>query len=101
MRAINGERYKAWAQGTGDDPLYASNEFAGEAGEVCNIVKKLVREERGWVGSRSDKDALAEEIADVIICVDTIARMYDINIEEAVTKKFNKTSDANGFVHKL
>ncbi len=101
LREVNFARWVAWAGNADNDPLYASNEFGGEAGEVQNVVKKLVREERGWRGSRSSKEKLAEEIADCIICLDSLARMYDIDLAEAVVDKFNKTSIANDFPHRL
>lgn len=78
-----------------DDKLslsFKGNELAGEVGEACNILKKLDREALGLVGSRSDPAALAEELADVIICVDLIAMSFGIDLTEAVPRKFNKTS---------
>lgn len=96
LRRINGERNKAWALGQDMDPLYAAVEYGGEGGEVLNEVKKLVREQRGWVGSRTTVQKLADEIGDAIICLDTIARLYGINLAEAVTNKFNATSDKVG-----
>lgn len=101
LRRINADRWSAWSNGTGEDPLYASNEFGGEAGEVLNVVKKLVREARGWRGSTTTVEHLGEEIADCIICLDTLARAYGIDIEAAVVEKFNKTSVANHFPHRL
>lgn len=53
LRRVNRERWKARAQSDHPDPLYMSNEFGWEAGEVQNIVKKLVRESRGWKRSRA------------------------------------------------
>lgn len=100
LRETNTARWTEWSGGI-SDPLFASNEFGGEAGEVLNVVKKLVREERGWVGSRATKEQLADEIADCIICLDSLARMYEIDIEESVIRKFNESSDKNGFPHKL
>lgn len=48
-------------------------ELAGEVGEACNIIKKLERERIGLRGSRATLHDLADELADVIICVDLIA----------------------------
>jgi len=101
LRRVNGERYVEWTGGTEEDPLYMSNEFGGEAGEVQNVVKKLVREQRGWVGSRSSVEALGEEIGDCIICLDSVARVYGLDLAEATAAKFNKTSAANGFAQRL
>lgn len=67
-------------------------ELAGEVGEACNILKKLEREAIGAVGSRATPDQLVEELADVIICVDLIAMEFGIDLADAITKKFNKTS---------
>lgn len=101
LREVNADRWAAWAGTPQVDALYASNEFGGEAGEVLNVVKKLVREDRGWRGSRSSTQALAEEIADCIICLDTIARAYGIDIADAIARKFNATSIANDFPHRI
>jgi NTP pyrophosphatase (non-canonical NTP hydrolase) len=101
LRRVNGARWAAWAQGDGEDPLYASNEFGGEAGEVQNEVKKLVREQRGWKGSRTTTEKLGEELGDCIVCLDTIARTYGLDLATVTAAKFNKTSEANGFPHRL
>lgn len=50
------------------------NELGGETGEACNLLKKLDREERLQIkGSRCTNDELADEIADVGICLDLVA----------------------------
>lgn len=98
LRLANLERQKIW------DPedllvnqsigaLFRSNEMVGEAGEAANEVKKLVREQLGVRGSRTTVEKLADELADVIICVDLVAMLYDIDLITAVTRKFNQTSD--------
>lgn len=101
LRRVNGERWKAWTQSDEPDPLYMSNEFGGEAGEVQNVVKKLVRESRGWKGSRASVAQLGDEIADCIICLDSLARAYGLHLAEIISAKFNATSVANGFEHRL
>lgn len=83
------------------DVLFASTELGEECGEVQGAIKKLVREERGWRGSRVTVDDLADEIGDVIIVIDRIAGAYGINLAAAIANKFNKTSAANGFHHRL
>ncbi len=101
LRQVNGARYREWMGSEEEDALFLSNEFGGEAGEVQNIVKKLVREARGLRGSRATVEQLADEMADVLICLDNLARGYGIDLEEATIAKFNKTSEANGFEHRL
>lgn len=73
--------------------LFRSNEMVGEAGEAANEVKKLVRESLQIRGSRTTIEKLADELADVIICVDLIASIYGIDLIPAITRKFNQTSD--------
>lgn len=64
--------------------------MAGEAGEACNVVKKTFR------GDEIAKDALAKELADVIIYADLLAKAADINLGEAVIDKFNEVSIKRG-----
>lgn len=52
---------------------YQANELFGEAGEAANVIKKLERERLGIRGSRDTVEHLAEELADVVICVDLLA----------------------------
>lgn len=81
--------------------LFAMVELAGEVGEACNEAKKLARTECGLVGGKTGTEALASELADVVLCAILAAAKYDINIEEAVRTKFNATSDKHGFQTKL
>jgi NTP pyrophosphatase (non-canonical NTP hydrolase) len=101
LRKTNGERAEAWLMGQRSDPLFWAVELGGEIGEILNVVKKLVREELGWRGSRATVQDLADEIADGIICLDSLARHYGIDLVSAVTAKFNATSDKNGFPHRI
>lgn len=77
----------------------------GEAGEACNIAKKLLRVRDGVKGNKETpeelKAALAEEIADMIIYADLWAASQGINLELAIRNKFNKTSDKIGSTIKL
>ena len=60
---------------------------------MCNVVKKLERERLGLRGSRATLEDLADELADVVICADLLAKAANINLDEAVARKFNKTSE--------
>ena len=105
LRQKNNERQLLW------DPdnilvgplgkLFRSNELGGELGEALNEVKKLIREELGIKGSRTSLTKLGDELADVIICTDLLAALYNVDLVEAVTRKFNETSDNVGFDVKL
>lgn len=80
---------------------FRGNEIAGELGEACNVIKKLERERLGLKGSTDTVEHLAEELADVIICADLIATAVGINLDEAVVKKFNATSEKIGLSTRL
>ena len=102
LRAANIARNVEWTAGKDKLSLsFRGNELAGEVGEACNILKKLDRERMGMVGSKSSVAHLAEELADVIICVDLIAMDLGINLREAVVRKFNKTSAQRGLKTKM
>lgn len=81
--------------------LFASNELGGECGELQNKIKKLVRRRTGMQGGIDDsaeiRRAIADEIADVIICADLLAVELNIDIEESLVRKFNETSAQHGF----
>jgi NTP pyrophosphatase (non-canonical NTP hydrolase) len=51
-------------------------ELFGETGEALNCVKKLLRAKEGIAGGVTDTGALAEELADVVICC-SLVRISD------------------------
>ena len=101
LRSANVARQLEWDSGGRIDAAYRGNELAGEVGEACNVIKKLERERRGIRGSRATVAELADELADVIICVDLIAMQYGIDLEAAVARKFNATSEKVGLATRL
>lgn len=101
LRETNTARYIAWTGTEEVDVLFAGVELGEEAGEVLGKIKKLERERRGWRGSRATIEDLADEMADVIIVLDRIAGAYGIDLAAATASKFNKTSEANDFPHRL
>jgi len=89
-----------------------SNAMAGEAGEACNVVKKLRRIETGTMGAHNggetDWDALvlklAEELSDTILYAVLVADHYGLSgedLENAVIAKFNLVSVESGFPERL
>ena len=64
--------------------------LAGEAGELCNKLKKMRRGE-----SVPLKD-VADEIADTVIYCDLLAERLGINLDEAVISKFNEVTHRRG-----
>ena len=67
-------------------PLEWSACIAGECGELCNYLKK---QKRGKIISKTE---LAHELADIITYADLLAAALDIDLGEAVRKKFNIVS---------
>lgn len=101
LRQANIARDAEWDTGGQISATFRSTELAGETGEACNVVKKLERERLGLRGSRDTVDHLAEELADVVICVDLIAMHYGIDLESAIARKFNATSEKVGLKTRL
>lgn len=101
LRHANLERQALWCPEQVPDLAFRGVELAGEAGEVCNVIKKLERERLGWRGSRDTVEHLAEELADVIICADLIAIAAGIDLSAAVRAKFNATSEKVGLPTRL
>lgn len=73
--------------------------MAGEMGEACNAVKKLRRFDHGTNTKKDPQtidDAVAEvakELADTVIYADLLAARLGIDLEAAITEKFNVVSD--------
>jgi len=114
LRAANVRRAPDFHAGTLHDwsPAERGNELAGETGELCNELKKLLRHDKKH-GAPENVWGLPSftrfeiwkrvrlELADVIICADLIAAQLAIDIEDAVREKFNATSDKIGSKVKL
>lgn len=103
LREANIARDEEWTDGkrTIFSLSFRGNELAGETGEACNVLKKLDRERLGVRGSRDTVEHLAQELADIIICVDLVAMEFDIDMIEEVRKKFNMTSQERGLKTEL
>lgn len=101
LREANELRNEEWDSDSQVTLSFRGNELAGEVGEACNLIKKLERERMGLVGSRTTKEKLAKELADVVICIDLIAMQEDIDLNKAVEDKFNHTSKKYGLTTRL
>lgn len=106
LRDANVARQKEWFGSsdshTSTDILFRAVELGGEVGEALNKVKKLAREMRGAVGTRASIDEIADELADVIVCVDLLAISLSIDdLRRRVGVKFNATSEKYGLSTRL
>ena len=113
LRRANIARNDEWNPDNLITLSFRGNELSGEVGEALelilnavalgaasgrasNISKKIERERLGLRGTKATSEQLAEELADVIICADLIAMDFGIDLIEAITMKFNKTSMERG-----
>lgn len=98
LRTANEARQREWdGNGHAMNDDWRMNELMGEAGEVCNVLKKLHRERAGVPGSRADKEMLADEIADIVICLDLFLMTKNIGPSAPVMMFVNgDTLTANG-----
>lgn len=101
LREANEDRQKQWDPENKISLTYRAIEMAGEMGEACNIIKKLERARLGIRGTTTTAKELADELADIIICVDLIAMMWNIDLSDAVVNKFNVTSEKQNLDRRL
>lgn len=102
LRDANTKRQAEWCPDeTQPDLSFRAMELAGETGEACNVAKKIVRERKGWRGSRATAADLATELADVVICADLAAMAEGIDLMQAVRDKFNATTTKVGLTTML
>lgn len=64
--------------------------LAGEAGELANIAKK---DWRGHKNDTLDKDAISEELADIMIYLQILADHFDVNLEVSCYDKMLKNAE--------
>ena len=99
LRSANELRDSEWPWREAPGLLFRALEFAGEAGEVADAVKKLerarlLRQDEALRGLRQD---LADEIADALITLDNLAMNLGFDLQLLVQKKFNEVSRKRGF----
>lgn len=98
LRRANEIRQREWWSEDAPAPTlsFRGNELAGEVGELCNLLKKIERKRLGLRGGIDvNTRDLANEMADVLICLDLLAADLGIDLEDAVSVKFDLTSIKN------
>lgn len=96
LREANNSRQREWPGNEQADTAFRAIELAGEAGEVCEAVKKFLRLKRGIKGSTATREDIASEMGDLLVSLDLLAVDLGINLGEAVREKFNATSAKYG-----
>jgi len=97
LRHANDERAVEWNSGPPLSAEFAMIELAGEVGEACNSLKKWLRHRHGLAGGVASLEPVIQELADVVICTDLLARKLGVDLGAAVAMKFNHTSRKHGF----
>lgn len=105
LRPVNVQRAKEGFKCYDNQPLtYWTTALAGEVGELCNMIKKMQRVEKGGVDGGSSytakditPDLLKEEIGGIAIYLDLLASLLGISLEEAIIDTFNRKSEKYGF----
>jgi NTP pyrophosphatase (non-canonical NTP hydrolase) len=82
-------RRTATYPGAGDNIVYPTLGLSGEAGEVAEKVKKLLRDD-GGVLSEERRAALAAELGDVLWYVAQVATEAGLEIEEIAQANLDK-----------
>jgi NTP pyrophosphatase (non-canonical NTP hydrolase) len=76
-----------------DNPIvalsYATLGLAGEAGEIANKVKKIIRDNKGEI-SQEIKDKLRDELGDVLWYISALATELDTNLSSVADKNIQK-----------
>jgi NTP pyrophosphatase (non-canonical NTP hydrolase) len=74
--------------------------LSGEAGEVTDKFKKILRDKNGLL-STSDKEAIIKELGDVLWYIASIARYIDVPLSEIAEKNIIKLTNRikHGTVH--
>lgn len=78
LREANVARDAVWDKNKAIDVKWRMLELVGEAGELCNEIKKMIREIRGLPGSRTSEEKIAAETADVVICLDLLLMTLEV-----------------------
>lgn len=103
---INIERKNEWHKDSDWNPAEWGNALAGETGELCNVLKKLLRVEQGIDSPNNAHinvllEMAADEIADVFAYLNIIADKLGIDMYQAIANKFNAVSIREGLPQRI
>ncbi|MAR08299.1 MAG: hypothetical protein CL862_14550 [Cyanobium sp. NAT70] len=73
----------------GSNPIYPTLGLSGEAGEVADKVKKVIRD-RGGVFDEEAREAIKLELGDVLWYVSQLADELGYNLEDIASANLNK-----------
>ena len=76
----------------GNNPFYPTLGLAGEAGEVCEKVKKVMRD-RGGEFDSSARESIKKELGDVLWYVAILADELGLDLDDIARANIDKLSD--------
>lgn len=78
------------------DPAYVDKilSLVGEAGEVAEKYKKIIRDKKGII-SEEDREALVKELGDVLWYTAVLAYYLDESFDSLAKKNLDKLADRN------
>lgn len=99
FRAHNNERARqCFVHDT--SPVWWTNAIAGEAGEACNLTKKMTRGGMAQLDMEQMRQAehdLIIELADIVTYCDLLLAYYGVDMEDILKVKFNIVSKRCGY----
>ena len=75
----------------GDNPIYPTLGLAGEAGEVADKVKKVIRDRNG-IFDMEAKESIMLELGDVLWYVSQLGAELGFHLEDIAISNLNKLS---------
>ena len=76
----------------GDNLYYPALGLAGEAGEVCEKIKKIMRDQKGHFTEENVED-IAKELGDVLWYIATIATELNMSLAAVAEDNMEKLRD--------
>lgn len=73
----------------GNNPIYPTLGLAGEAGEIAEKIKKMIRDDAG-VLTEERKQTLIKELGDVLWYVSALAREIGSSLDEVANTNITK-----------
>lgn len=73
-------------------PLYFTLGLTGEAGEIAEKIKKVIRNHDGDY-TKLDREDIAKELGDVLWYLSMLAEAFDISLDDVASANIAKLSD--------
>lgn len=73
----------------GKNPYYPTLGLTGEAGEISNKVKKIMRDKDGAIDDET-RDDIKKELGDVLWYVAAVASEFELDMGEIAKKNYEK-----------